>query len=68
MLSKLLLVAATMMLVACGPCETCKSPRQQMNDPMKYYKVSKLFVQDGCTVYEYYNKGHWEEFFKCKAE
>lgn len=68
MLSKLLLVAATMLLVACEPCNSCKTHREQVVDnPMKYYRVSKLFETDGCIVYEYNNKGHWKEFIKCNS-
>lgn len=60
---------ATIMLVACGRCENCKSGNPtSLSDPIKYYRVSKLFDYEGCSVYQYNYHGHWETYHNCETK
>ena len=78
MLNKILILVASLALVACSPCdEQCRAARAESHaqyvatkssDPVRYYQLEKLFERDGCTVYGFTYHGHSHTFFKCEVE
>lgn len=70
-MNKLLLALLAVSLTACGPADpnarATHQARLQAQADRTDYQIVTLFTKDGCTLYRFYDMGHYRYFTSCNG-